>query len=31
MKVYVDENDYLITYCAMTGRERRMQCLKNIL
>ena len=21
MKVYVDENDYVITYCAMTGRE----------
>jgi len=21
MKVYVDENDYIITYCAMTGRE----------
>ena len=21
MKIYVDENDYVITYCAMTGRE----------
>ena len=21
MKVYVDENDYVITYCTMTGRE----------
>ena len=21
MKIYVDENDYVITYCDMTGRE----------
>ena len=28
MKVYVDENDYVITYCAMTGRES-LETLKS--